>query len=77
MICIPQFVLPIALLLRLFPDIVLNRDGAQVEASVDGSMICTGRAAGAPVSAARFASGSSAIPTLPNGTLVPLSRFAF
>lgn len=40
-------------------------------------MICIGRVAGAPVSAAQSASGSSAIPTLPNGTLVPLSFFAF
>ncbi len=39
-------------LLPLFPDIVLNLDGEQVEASVDGSTVWTGRVTGAPVSAA-------------------------
>ena len=40
------------ILLPLFPDIVLNLDGEQVEATIDGSTIWTGRVTGAPVSAA-------------------------
>lgn len=40
------------ILLPLFPDIVLTLDGEEVEATVDGSTVWTGRVIGAPISAA-------------------------
>ena len=59
------------ILLPLFPDIVLNLDGEQVEATVDGSTIWTGRVTGAPVSAVDEAAWDRALKVYENPGAMP------